>query len=616
MKQVFNKLLLLTVVLTASTSCEEYLDVNPNFGVTNEDVFIDYFATKSVVDRAYRLINNPVYANNDWNAEFGNKSDECQATKVNGPIGTVFNSGNWFNQTWRDLGGMSFLSQQQEFGDARDRFGNAADKGMWAIRAVNQVLENIELLEEYPTELGFTAQQLKDQLIGQCYYLRGFHFFQIIRRYGGITIFDRVFDSNTDFDAPRPSYLECTDFIVEDLDKAIALLPEKWTGPDLGRGSKSSARALKAMVLLYGASPLMNPQLNPYGSNGKQYNQEYARAAATAAVEAINGFAAGGYEMHSFDEYTENWYSRTNTFSKETLVVAPHSPATDPTNNRFGLGWFLPQFMGGWGAAIVPTQNAVDWFETANGYAIDDPDAETVGGFDPSDPYANRDPRLRVNFFVHGDNLFEGLTSAPGNATQRTFDPSVDGFHYKWDTQRNSVHSGYYLRGKHSWPGNDKWNNSKGWFTTFPYIRVAQTYLDLAEAANEVYGPNGAIPGTSLTAVSALNVVRNRANMPDVISKYTSDKETFKARIYNERAVELYHEEHRWYDLKRWHLAKEVLGDGDIYLADIKEVNGEIIYGKRVDPNVGRVFEDKHYWYPFPSSVMNNFAVFEQNPGW
>ncbi|MGC6432303.1 MAG: RagB/SusD family nutrient uptake outer membrane protein [Jejuia sp.] len=615
MKKVFNKLLVLTVVLTAVLSCEEYLEVNPNFGIESDDVFKDYFATKSVVDRAYRLINNPVYNNNDWNAEFGVKSDELQVAKLNGPIATVFNSGNWFNQNWRDLGGMSFLSQNQEFGDARDRFGNAADKGMWGIRAVNQVLENIESIEEYPEELGFTAQQLKDQLIGQCYYLRAFHYFQIIRRYGGITIMDRVFDSATNFDEPRPSYLECSDFILEDLDRAIALLPVRWTGPDFGRGSKSSARALKAMVALYAASPLMNPQLNPYGSNGKQYNQEYARVAVDAAVEAINGFAAGGYEMHTFDEYGENWYSRTNPFSKETLIVAPHSPYTDPVTSRFGRGWFLPQFMGGWGAACYPTQNAVDWFETASGYDINDPEAETLGGFDPSNPYDNRDPRLSFNIFTNGDDLWEGLTQAP-NATQRIFDASVGGFHYNWDTNRNTVFTGYYAARKHNWPGNDRLNNSTGWFTTFPYIRVPQTYLDLAEAANEIYGPNGAIPGTSLTAVSAINVVRNRANMPNVLSKYTTDKETFKARIYNERAVELYFEEHRWYDLKRWHLAKEVLGDGDIYLADIQEVNGELVYDKKVDPSVFRVFEDKHYWYPFPTSVMNNFSVFEQNPGW
>ncbi len=618
MKRVFKKLLIPIVAFVCIFSCEDYLDVAPERGVDQEEVFTDYFATRSIIDRAYRLMNNPKYNWNDWEGEFFVMADENQSAKLNNPMASTFNAGNWFDQNWRDLGGMTFLTRNQEFGDARDRFANVVDKGMWAIRAVNMLLENIDQLEEYPTELGFTSQQLKDQLVGQAYYLRAFHYFQIIRRYGPMPILDQVLSSDSEFDLPRPTYLESSDFILEDLDRAIALLPERWTGPNLGRGSKSSARALKAMAALYAASPLMNPQLNPFGSNGKQYNTDYARIAVDAAVECINGLASGGYRMHTWENYTDNWYSRTSTFSPESLIVPPHSAYTDPvTSSRYGSGWFLPQMLGGWGACSHPTQNAVDWFETASGYATNDPDAETLGGFDPSNPFENRDPRLRRAIFVHGDNMFEGLASAPG-AARRVVDVSPGGFHFNQEFNVwNNAWTGYYSRGKHSWPGNDNWNRAVGFFVYMPYIRVAQVYLDLAEAANEVYGPNGAIPGSSFTAVSALNVVRERAEMPPVISKYTADKETFKQRIYNERAVELFQEEHRWFDLKRWHLAVEVLGEGEIYGLDISEdSSGNLVFGKKVVPGAQRVFEPKHYWYPFPSAVMNNFAVFEQNPGW
>ena len=181
---------------------------------------------------------------------------------------------------------------------------------------------------------------------------------------------------------------------------------------------------------------------------------------------------------------------------------------------------------------------------------------------------------------------------------------------------KGKMFTGYFHRGKYQWPGCDKWHRSRGWYRLFPHIRVPQLYLDFAEAANEAYGPNGAVPGTSLTAVQAINIVRQRANMPDVLAKYTTDKETFKQRIYNERAVELYHEFHRWFDLRRWKLAKEVLGEGNIYGADIKNIGGNLVYEKQVIPGAQRIFEDKHYWYPFPTAVMNIMSKFEQNPGW
>ena len=59
-----------------------------------------------------------------------------------------------------------------------------------------------------------------------------------------------------------------------------------------------------------------------------------------------------------------------------------------------------------------------------------------------------------------------------------------------------------------------------------------------------------------------------------------------------------------------------MLADGEIYGANITEVGGNLVYGKKVIEGAQRVFEDKHYWYPFPTSVMNIMLSFEQNPGW
>lgn len=610
----YNKILLLVLIIgTSFISCEEYLDVSPELGISAEEVYTDYFTTRGAVDRANRLIHNYVYSDTDWASEIGAMSDESQFNNNTKPPHTVLNSGNWLNEGYRELGGMQFENSNAEFHN-NDHLTEPASKAFLAIRAVNQVLENIDKLTEYPTELGgYSPEELKNQLIGQSYFLRGFHYFQVIRRYGGFPIMDKIFGNSYDFDEVRPSYLESTDALVADLDLAIQFLPEQWNDQNLGRATKSSARALKAMVLLYASSPLMNPDLNPFGSNSRTYNTTYAENAAKAAGEAINGLSAGGYEMYNWDNYTENWYSRETGFPKEALIQPPLSRHTDPnTSGRAGQGWFLPQFEGGWRFANQPTHNAAEWFETVDGYDVNDPDAVSSGSFDPSNPYANRDPRLKSNMFTQGDDMYEGFNK-PGGAI-RKLDATPNGWHFKFEKGKGNMWGGYYSR-KHKWPGNNKWHRARNYYRTFPHIRVAQVYLDFAEAANEAYGPNGAVPGTSLTAVQAINVVRNRANMPNILSKYITDKETFKKRIYNERGVELYNEFHRWHDLRRWKLSKEVFSQG-IYMVDIQEVGGNLVYGKKIISGAQRIFEDRHYWYPFTTDVMNLMSKFEQNPGW
>jgi hypothetical protein len=613
MKRYYNILLLLIVVSSVSLSCEEYLDVNPELGISTEEVFTDYFSTRGSVDRANRLIHNYVFNDTDWSSEISVMSDECEVSKTQFPPHYVFNTGNWMDSNFRDLGGMTYDNIGAEF-NGNDIPAEPVSKSFIAIRAVNQVLEHIDLLTEFPTELGYTSAQLKDQLVGQAYFLRAFHYFTILKRYGAFPIMDRVYATNTNFDEARPTYLESADWMVSDLDKAINLLPEIWNSQNKGRVTKTSAKALKAMALLYAASPLMNPQLNPFGSNSKTYNLEYAQKAAKAGAEAINGYPAGGYEMFTMAEYTENWRSKNTGFPKEAIIQAPLSTGSNPNGSgRAGQGWFLPQFEGGWLVEGQPTQNAVDWFETADGYDVNDPAAISSGSLDISDPYSNRDPRLRAIISVHGDDLYPGLPNPNPNAA-RTLNALPGGWHNNYEQSRDKMWSGYYNK-KHKWPGCNKWHRARGWFRMFPHIRVPQLYLDFAEAANEAYGPNGAVPGSSLTAVQAINIVRARANMPPVLNKYTTDKEAFKQRIYNERAVELFQEQHRWFDIRRWKIAKEVLAKG-IWSADIKEIGGVVVYDKKPLAGALRVFEDKHYWYPFPTDVMNIMKTFEQNPGW
>lgn len=89
--------------------------------------------------------------------------------------------------------------------------------------------------------------------------------------------------------------------------------------------------------------------------------------------------------------------------------------------------------------------------------------------------------------------------------------------------------------------------------TRRPYIRMAELYLNLAECY--------AALGQTSEALANLNVIRERAGIPDLTSSDLSVM-SLTDWVRNERFVELFEEGHRYYDLRRWCIAPERLKAG------------------------------------------------------
>ncbi|NLR94083.1 RagB/SusD family nutrient uptake outer membrane protein [Flammeovirga agarivorans] len=577
------------------SSCESYLDGVEESIVTDEDIFSNYNDFRAHLDYGYKgLFNYHLYKQNTAVSTVSDQF-QCPSNTAWQDYAQYVNTGNYDNSAGAFEVGWE---KGNGYGEA-STFYNA----MTALRVVNNVIEQAEV------STAITESQKKD-LSGQAYFLRAFFHFELIKRYGGIHYIDRVYEVDEDLDFERLSYEETTQRIIQDCDIAIGLLSKSRSGPNYGRATATMAQFLKGMALLYDASPTMNIA-NGYG---EEYNEEKCRVAAIEIANTLQMADEAGLSLvngTTFEKYREIFYSRNNVASRECIF--PLIQKNFITYGSTLKQLYIPRSFGlSNNRYTLATHNLVRSFETTNGLAIED-DPE----YDPQNPYENRDPRLSYSVLYHGHS--HGID---GKGEPRVLD-------FSYDSEGNSdlngidirgagpdIVTGYYMR--KFWPETaNPWQQDGNYYMNWNYMRLTQVYLDYAEAVNEAYGPYGTADGYSLTAVDAINIVRERVGMPAVNAMYLTDKATFRKRIWNERNVELNGEFQRWFDMRRWHIA---------HLRENKEIKGMHIVrdnttGKETFTVVDvtgttRVFEEKHYWYPFSRDVIFMTEKFKQNPGW
>ncbi|MFP4229303.1 MAG: RagB/SusD family nutrient uptake outer membrane protein, partial [Salinivenus sp.] len=118
-------------------------------------------------------------------------------------------------------------------------------------------------------------------------------------------------------------------------------------------------------------------------------------------------------------------------------------------------------------------------------------------------------------------------------------------------------------------------------------------------------------PGT-MSAKDALDEIRERVGMPEVPADGGPDR-TFMERIQHERLVELAFEGQRFFDVRRWGLADDVL-NGPIHGLRYEDENGDMQqvafdpFERSFDPN-------RDYLWPVPQKEIDLLDL-EQNPGY
>ena len=159
-----------------------------------------------------------------------------------------------------------------------------------------------------------------------------------------------------------------------------------------------------------------------------------------------------------------------------------------------------------------------------------------------------------------------------------------------------------YFTRKYLWEQHNLTTGSGNSYRRFAIIRLAELYLNYAEALNEAEGPTAEV-------YNAVNKIRRRAQLLDLPANLTKDE--MRNKIRQERRVELAFENHRFWDVRRWKIA-EIVDNKKVHKIT---VNADGTYSYPVFQN--RVFDKaKHYLFPIPQSEIDKNRNLVQNPGW
>lgn len=599
-------------------SCEDFLDRAPESGLTTEKVFSKYENFRLFFDAVYNGTSKDDPTNESW-YEYNIKTSYSLYLTVSD-----------FRSTWEALtetADMGRINRQPiKYGQIEanlqwfttHRVAPILHSMFKDIRICNVALQNIHMLADADEE---TINDFK----GQAHFVRAYCHFSLMKLWGGMPYIDYVIGSDDEWDIPRLSNNETLNKIAADLDTAAYYFglagkmrrdpgPGK-TGhlndPEQWRPNGVASKALKGRALLYAASPLSNV-------NGTKDWED----AAIACWEAIKLAEQYEYALLPTAEYKKNFVgvkytneqiwawnygdkaiNYTDKIQTQLLNNAMRNNATSPT----------PE---------CPTQNMVDRYETIWGdplfTANERVEAVAKGNYKYQNPYANRDPRFYINVLYN-------TAPVPGFGTAKIYWENVDG-KTVYSEMLNQSHTGItqtgYYQAKY-WGGQSVKNNISTYYTD-PLIRLAELYLNYAEAANEAYGPNGRAPGATMSALEAVNTIRERIGMVPVQARFTSSIESFRERIKNERTVELYGEGHHFFDIRRWKDAPKLMNEPSRRM-DIEKVpvSEEYPTGYKYDdsqvlPATRQVrwTSDAMYYFPFPIVEENKMKNFAPNQRW
>ena len=592
-----KKLYILLAAALALVSCNDgFLDKKPLDKLSEDAVFNSDALAEAYVNALYTVLPDPYQEGN-----IGCITDE-------GYFRYGGTSTRYIASGYMDPDNVMYIKEGGQAHNTRTTILNIWNRTYEWIYRMNYFLTYIEEKGSAMTE------DAKNRLTGEVLFLRAWSYFLLIQRYAGVPIITKPHALDSDFTVTRAKFDDCVDFILKDLDDAYALLPEK-DKTAKGRINKDVVLALKSRLTLVAASLQFNDPTKPEGGifNGEyDHDGKWQRALDAAQAIVDRADIDGAYALD--DTYDGIW----KDVNSPEIIWAKYFVATSDADDNYTKKaqlLYTVEYYNGW-EAFHPTQAAQIDFEMKNGKKW----FEDGSGYDATHPYKDRDPRfyycIAAPFYPYGSTTKDGTyKEEPLLLYYQYDDMTKDDFL----VANKEEEPGYTSKAKNTASGNHgglelyKWyiptsyiSESQTGSLLYPWFRLAEMYLNLAEAALEM--------GDETTCRTYINKIRQRPDvmMPDV----TETGENLRDRLINERRVELYAETFRYFDLRRWKLA-------DFYenvpLASAKTM--VLKNGTQMDTiyRVARLYDESknntnYYWPNTPAAATYHYSGYTTDP--
>lgn len=472
------------------------------------------------------------------------------------------------------------------------------------IRRAFIFMENVDRVPDIP-------DNEKNQMKQECNILVALSYHKLIRSFGGVPLIKNSLSASEDLSSiTRASFEDCVNYIVELCDMAInnPLTVDQYPTAWRGRVTRGVAHAIKARTLLYAASPLYNSTEAPPTSYGDQndllisylnYDKERWKEAIDANKALLDWAAgAGKVSLINTGNPYEDFSIATSKEDNAEIILANKTIG----NGSNGSDGFTRYYMSHTNIMEFNKGNAI-LFSGLTKFYKNDGTEQTWPQLNESELFSEyitkmheMEPRWLATAWIFGES------------------PMMCPNQYTWNfkalpgTKTGELHGcAGLLKFCYDYQGES--------YKEFPVFRLAEFYLNYAEALNEYY------PAPPQEAYDALNTIRTRAGLPAIStsdSRYnTTDK--FRDLVHRERFIELFAEDQRIYDTRRWRIAhiSGVIG-GPMVTFELEPDNpsNPTTYSSYT-PKVfeQRIWMNKLYFHPFPQGEVDKGNLL-QNPGY
>ncbi len=431
---------------------------------------------------------------------------------------------------------------------------------LWAniwtgVTKANFVLDNAD-------RIPVTSKTIINRVKGEAKALRALQYIKLAAMFGDVPLITKVISIPEGRNLTRVPVAQIWDFIDAELTEASALLPVTYAAADRGRVTRGAALALKARANLYAGR-----------------FQEAANAAKSVIDLGIYNIYPKYSDLFSYAAERNAEVILDREYIKDVLPnaifnnMAPYGQTASANSNTY-----------------VPTRALANMYTMADGRPINDPAA----GYDPANPFKNRDPRLSSTFFLPGDLLPNGNTFRPepnsgtADAAGVTYSASATGF-----TSRK------YINNQDApTPANNGINIMQ--------VRYAEVLLTYAEARIELNQIDQSV-------ADAINSLRKRSDVNLPALQTGMSQSQWREAVRRERTLELAFEGFRLFDVRRWKIAEQVI-PGNV--EGITYTENGILKILTVPSFIKEFSPNRDYLWPIPNNERILNPNLTQNPGW